>query len=263
MAVRSLNIAATGLNAQQTNVDVISQNLANMTTTGYKSQRAEFQDLIYQDLVRVGTNSSDQGTTLPVGVQLGLGVQTAGISRNHNQGTVTQTSQPFDLAVQGKGFFQVEQPDGTIAYTRDGTFKLSEDGIIVNAQGLTVQPAITVPDDAVEVSINFSGEVAVTLSGVVDPQILGQLEMATFINPGGLEAIGDNLFVETTASGPPILGNAGEDGVGGLLQGYVENSNVNPVSEVTSLIVAQRAYEMNTKVITASDQMLQTLNQSV
>ena len=263
MAVRSLNIAATGLNAQQTNVDVISQNLANMTTTGYKSQRAEFQDLIYQDLVRVGTNSSDQGTTLPVGVQLGLGVQTAGISRNHNQGTVTQTSQPFDLAVQGKGFFQVEQPDGTIAYTRDGTFKLSEDGIIVNAQGLTVQPAITVPDDAVDVSINFSGEVAVTLSGVVDPQILGQLEMATFINPGGLEAIGDNLFVETTASGPPILGNAGEDGVGGLLQGYVENSNVNPVSEVTSLIVAQRAYEMNTKVITASDQMLQTLNQSV
>ncbi|MFN7612590.1 MAG: flagellar basal-body rod protein FlgG [Alphaproteobacteria bacterium] len=263
MAVRSLNIAATGLNAQQTNVDVISQNLANMTTTGYKSQRAEFQDLIYQDLVRVGTNSSDQGTTLPVGVQLGLGVQTAGISRNHNQGTVTQTSQPFDLAVQGKGFFQVEQPDGTIAYTRDGTFKLSEDGIIVNAQGLTVQPAITVPDDAVDVSINLSGEVAVTLSGVVDPQILGQLEMATFINPGGLEAIGDNLFVETTASGPPILGNAGEDGVGGLLQGYVENSNVNPVSEVTSLIVAQRAYEMNTKVITASDQMLQTLNQSV
>ncbi|MCE3006107.1 MAG: flagellar basal-body rod protein FlgG [Rickettsiales bacterium] len=263
MAVRSLNIAATGLNAQQTNVDVISQNLANMTTTGYKSQRAEFQDLIYQDLVRVGTNSSDQGTTLPVGVQLGLGVQTAGISRNNNQGTVTQTSQPFDLAVQGKGFFQVEQPDGTIAYTRDGTFKLSEDGIIVNAQGLTVQPAITVPDDAVDVSINLSGEVAVTLSGVVDPQILGQLEMATFINPGGLEAIGDNLFVETTASGPPILGNAGEDGVGGLLQGYVENSNVNPVSEVTSLIVAQRAYEMNTKVITASDQMLQTLNQSV
>jgi flagellar basal-body rod protein FlgG len=202
--MRSLSIAATGMLAQQTNVDVISQNLANMTTTGYKSQRPEFQDLIYQDLVRVGTNSSDQDTILPVGVQLGLGVRTAGIGRNTNQGTFTQTSQPFDLAIEGKGYFQVELPDGTIAYTRDGTFKLSQDGVIVNTQGLTVQPAITIPEDAVDVSINSSGEVAVTLVGVVDPQILGQMEMSTFINPGGLEAIGDNLFIETTASGAPL-----------------------------------------------------------
>jgi len=261
--MRSLNIAATGLSAQQINVDAISHNLANMTTTGYKAERPEFQDLIYQDLRRVGTNTTDQGTILPVGVQIGLGVKTAAISRNTGQGTVQATENALDIAVQGKGYFQIELPDGTIGYTRDGAFKLSPDGIIVTREGYSVQPAITIPDDAIDVSINASGQVEVLVTGQVDPQQLGQMEMASFINPAGLQAMGDNMFLETAASGDPILGNAGEDGFGTLLQGYLENSNVNPVSEITDLIVAQRAYEMNTKVLTASDEMLQSLNQSV
>jgi flagellar basal-body rod protein FlgG len=261
--MRSLNIAATGLTAQQVNVDAISHNLANMTTTGYKAERPEFQDLIYQDLRRVGTNSTDQGTILPVGVQIGLGVKTGAISRNTGQGTLQATENALDIAVQGKGYFQIELPDGTIGYTRDGAFKLSQDGIIVTREGFTVQPAVTVPQDAIDLSINSSGQVEVLLEGQVDPQQLGQLEMASFINPAGLQAMGDNMFMETAASGDPILGNPGEDGFGSLLQGYLENSNVNPVSEITDLIVAQRAYEMNTKVLTASDEMLQSLNQSV
>lgn len=260
--MRSLHIAATGMQAQQTNVDVISHNLANQTTTGYKAQRAEFQDLIYQDLRRVGSNSSDAGTIVPTGVQLGLGVKTGAIYRNTEQGTVKQTEGPLDVAIQGKGYFQIELPDGDIAYTRNGAFKLSPDGEIVTMDGYIVQPAIAVPEDAIDIAINSSGEVEVTLDGQVDPANLGQLEIATFINPPGLEAIGDNLFLETAASGDPILGIAGEEGFGSILQGYLENSNVNPVSEITNLIVAQRAYEMNSKIITASDEMLQALNQS-
>ncbi len=260
--MRSLNIAATGMLAQQTHINVISQNLANQTTTGYKAQRAEFQDLIYQNLERVGTNSSDAGTILPAGIQLGLGVKTGAIYRNIEQGTLGQTEGPLDVAIQGDGYFQIELPDGELAYTRDGSFKLSEDGELVTKDGYTVQPAIAVPDDAVDISINSSGEVEVTLDGQVDPQSLGQLEIATFINPPGMEAIGNNLFLETPASGVPILGIAGEEGVGSLLQGYLENSNVDPVKEITQLIVAQRSYEMNSKVITASDEMLQALNQS-
>lgn len=260
--MRSLHIAATGMQAQQTNVDVISHNLANQTTSGYKTQRAEFQDLIYQDLRRVGTNSSDIGTIVPTGVQLGLGVKTAAIYRDTEQGTVKNTSGPLDVAIQGDGYFQVELPSGEIAYTRNGAFKLSPDGEIVTADGFIVQPAIAVPDDALEISINASGEVEVKIDGQIDPSNLGQLEVAKFINPPGLEAIGDNLFLESAASGDPILGIAGEEGFGSVLQGYLENSNVNPVTEITSLIVAQRAYEMNSKVITASDEMLQSLNQS-
>jgi len=260
--MRSLHIAATGMLAQQTNVNVISQNLANQTTTGYKLQRAEFQDLIYQDLRRVGSNSSDVGTIVPTGVQLGLGVKTGAISRNTEQGTVQQTENPLDLAIQGEGYFQIELPNGEIAYTRDGAFKLSPDGEIVTLDGYIVEPAITVPEDAIDIAINAAGEVEVTLEGQVEPANLGQLEVSTFINPAGLEAIGDNLFLETPASGDPIVGIAGEEGVGTLLQGYLENSNVDPVREITNLIVAQRAYEMNSKVITASDEMLQALNQS-
>lgn len=260
--MRSLNIAATGMQAQQTNVDVISHNLANQTTTGYKAQRAEFQDLIYQDLRRVGTNSSDVGTIVPTGVQVGLGVKTGAIYRNTEQGTVKQTEGPLDMAIQGKGYFQIELPNGEIAYTRNGAFKLSPDGEIVTMDGFIVQPAIAVPQDAVDISINASGEVEAILDGQVDPVNLGQLEIASFINPPGLQAIGDNMFLETPASGDPILGIAGEEGFGTVLQGYLENSNVNPVSEITGLIVAQRAYEMNSKVITASDEMLQALNQS-
>ena len=261
--MRSLNIAATGLAAQQIHVDAISHNLANMTTTAYKAERPEFQDLLYQDLRRAGSNSTDQGTVLPVGVQIGLGVKTGAIARNTGQGTVQATENPLDIAVQGKGYFQIELPDGTIAYTRDGAFKISQEGIIVTRDGFTVQPAITIPDDAVSLSVNQSGEVEVIVQGQTDPQQLGQLEIATFINPAGLQSTGDNLLLETTASGNPILGNPGEDSIGTLLQGYLENSNVNPVSEITELIVAQRAYEMNTKVLTASDEMLQNLNQSV
>ena len=260
--MRSLNIAATGMQAQQTNVDVISHNLANQTTTGYKAQRAEFQDLIYQDLRRVGTNSSDVGTIVPTGVQIGLGVKTGAIYRNTEQGTVKQTEGPLDVAIQGKGYFQIEMPSGEIAYTRNGAFKLSPDGEIVTMDGFIVQPAIAVPEDAIDISINASGEVEVLVEGQIDPVNLGQLEIATFINPPGLQAIGDNMFLETPASGDPILGIAGEEGFGTVLQGYLENSNVNPVSEITALIVAQRAYEMNSKVITASDEMLQALNQS-
>lgn len=260
--MRSLNIAATGLAAQQLHVDTISHNLANMTTTGYKAERPEFQDLLYQDLRRVGATSTDQGTIIPTGVQIGLGVKNSAISRQTGQGTVQATENPLDIAMQGKGYFQIELPDGTLAYTRDGAFKLSPDGIIVTRDGYTVQPAITVPDDATDISINSSGEIEVMIQGQVDPQQLGQLEIATFINPPGLKAIGDNLFLETPASGDPTLGNAGENGFGTILQGYLENSNVDAVSEITNLIVAQRAYEMNTKVITAADQMLQALNQS-
>ena len=260
--MRSLHIAATGMQAQQLNVDVISNNLANQTTTGYKAQRAEFQDLIYQDMRRVGSNSSDAGTIVPTGVQLGLGVKTGAIYRNTEQGTVKGTEGPLDVAIQGDGYFQVELPDGTIAYTRDGAWKLSPDGEIVTKDGYVVQPAINVPVDAIEISINSSGEVEVLLDGQVDPANLGQIEVVTFINPPGLEAIGGNMFLESAASGDPIVGIAGEEGVGTILQGYLENSNVNPVTEITQLIIAQRAYEMNSKVITASDEMLQALNQS-
>lgn len=260
--MRALNIASTGLAAQQIHVDTISHNLANMTTTGYKAERPEFQDLLYQDLKRVGTNSTDQGTILPVGVQIGLGVKTGAIARNTGQGTFQNTENPLDIAINGKGYFQVELPDGSLAYTRDGGFKISDQGVIVTRDGFTVQPAITVPDNATSISVNQSGEVEVMVDGQTDPQQLGQFELATFINPAGLQAMGDNMALETTASGNPILGAAAQDGVGRLLQGYLENSNVNPVSEITDLIVAQRAYEMNTKVLTAADQMLQSLNQS-
>ena len=260
--MRALDIAGTGLTAQQTNVDSISQNLAN-STTGFKRSRAEFQDLLYQDLRRAGNNSTAQGTILPVGIQLGLGVKTGAISRNTGQGTVKSTENALDLAIQGRGYFQVQLPDGTDSYTRDGTFKISEEGTIVTNNGYIVQPAITIPDNATSVSINQSGEVEATIQGQVNPTQLGQLQLATFINPNGLQALGDNLFTETAASGDPLLNNPGLDGTGTLLQGYLENSNVNSVTEITGLIVAQRAYEMNTKVLTAVDEMLQSLNQSV
>lgn len=260
--MRSLNVAATGIQAQQTHIDVISHNLANMTTVGYKRNRAEFQDLIYENQRRVGTNSSDVGTIVPTGTQFGLGVKTAGVYRNHNQGTVAQTENALDVAVQGRGFFQIELPNGDFAYTRDGAFQRNQDGEIVTIDGYLVSPAINIPDEATSISVNASGEVEVTIDGQIEPANLGQFDMATFINPAGLEAIGNNLFKETEASGAPVVGLAGEEGFGSLLQGFLEQSNVNPVTEITNLIVAQRAYEMNTKVITASDEMLQALNQS-
>lgn len=260
--MRSLNIAATGMQAQQTNVDVISHNLANITTTGYKRQRPEFQDLIYENQRRVGTESSDAGTIVPTGIQLGLGVKTGATYRNMTQGTVELTNNALDVAINGNGFLIVEQPNGENAYTRNGALQLSADGEVVTADGYLVSPGITVPDDAVSVSISQTGQVEVEIDGQIDPTNVGQLELATFINEPGLQAIGDNLYLETAASGDPIEGFAQEDGFGEILQGYLENSNVDSVFEITRLVIAQRSYEMNAKVITASDEMLQALNQT-
>lgn len=259
--MRSLDIGATGMMAQQLNVDVISNNIANMTTTGYKRQRAAFQDLIYQNLSRPGSTSSDSGTTLPSGIQVGLGVKTGAIYRMHSQGTVQITQNELDLAVLGRGFFQVDLPDGTTAYTRDGTFQINENGEIVTVQGYTVQPSITVPDNALTVDINQEGEVLVTVQGQTAVQNLGQFQMADFVNPAGLEAVGNNYFLETEASGAAVTGIAGQDQFGQIEQGALEQSNVDVVSEITSLITAQRAYEMNSNVISTSDEMMQTVSQ--
>lgn len=260
--MRALLIAGTGLAAQQIHVDSIAQNLANATTTGYKAVRPEFQDLIYQDLKRAGTNSTDQGTISPVGIQIGLGVKTSAISRNTGQGSVAPTENTFDVAIQGKGYFQITMPDGSTAYSRDGSFKLSDTGVIVTSSGFPVLPSITVPNNATAVQINSSGVVQASIQGQPVPAQLGQLQLATFVNPAGLQANGDNLLTETAASGPALQSNPGLDGTGTLLQGYLESSNVDSVKEITSLISAQRAYEMNTKVLSAVDQMLQSVNQS-
>ena len=260
--MRSLDIAATGMMAQQQNVEVISHNLANQTTTGFKRFRAEFQDLLYQSLRRVGSNSSDTGTIIPTGLQIGLGVKTAATYRNHEQGSVKMTENPLDVSIQGKGFFQIEMPDGSLAYTRNGVFQMSPDGEIVTVDGYKVQPSITVPQDAQTININKDGEVQVTTAGQAAPQLLGQIQLTNFVNPNGLQTIGDNLYIETTASGNPLQGNPGDTNFGTILQGYLENSNVDPVTEITSLITAQRAYEMNSKIITASDEMMKTLNQA-
>lgn len=257
----SLDIAATGLQAQQTNVDVISQNLANISTTGYKRQLPEFRDLLYQDLRRVGATSSDTGTIIPTGIQLGLGVKTSAIHRDISQGVLTSTSEPLDVSISGRGYFQVTLPDGTTAYTRDGTFQISPTGELVTADGFALEPTITVPPNATSVSVNPSGVVEATIPNQVNPSNLGQIQLATFINENGLQATGNNLYTETQASSTPVVGTPGLDGVGTVQQGFLEASNVNPVSEITNLIVAQRAYEMNTKVVTAADQMLQSLSQ--
>lgn len=258
--MRSLSIASTGMLAQQLNVEVISNNIANMNTTGYKRQRAEFQDLLYQNLNRTGAQSSDAGTVVPTGVQVGVGVRTAAVYRINDQGNVISTDNTFDMAIQGPGFLKVQLPSGEDSYTRAGSLQLSPDGTIVTSQGYTVQPAITIPQDAVDVSINANGEVFVKIDGQVDPQNVGQLELSIFFNEAGLEGIGDNLFLETPASGPASDGAPGADGYGKILQGFLETSNVNPVQEVTSLIQAQRAYEMNSKVISTSDEMMRTMS---
>lgn len=258
--MRSLQVAGTGMLAQQTNVEVISNNIANMSTTGYKRRRAEFQDLIYQNLRRVGSQSSDNGSILPAGAQVGLGVKTAAVYRISEQGNLQQTENRFDLAVRGNGYFQVQLPSGETAYTRDGTFGLSPEGQIVTAEGFMVMPGITIPAAARDVTINAAGEVLAKLDGQVAPQNVGQIQTAIFANEGGLEAIGDNMLMATPASGQAQLAAPGQPGYGQVLQGFVETSNVNVVQEITRLITAQRAYEMNSKVITASDEMLSTLS---
>ncbi len=261
--MRSLDIAATGMQAQQLYVDVTSQNLANINTTAYKLQRPEFQDLLYQNDKRVGTNSADSGTIVPTGIQIGLGVKTGAIYRNTNQGTLQNTSNSLDIAIQGKGFLQVTLPTGEIAYTRAGALQLSPDGTIVTSDGNQIEPAITIPPTATAISINQSGEVFATIPNQVAPQNLGQFQTASFINEAGLQAVGGNMYMETVASGSPVVGTPGTNGYGTILQGYLENSNVDAVTELTNLIKAQRVYEMNSKIISKSDEMLQNLNQSV
>jgi len=257
--MRSLDIAGTGMHAQQTNVEVISNNIANMTTTGYKRRRAEFQDLIYQNLRRVGSNSSDTGTIVPAGAQIGLGVKTAAIYRISEQGNLQQTANSLDVAIRGNGYFQITLPSGETAYTRDGTFGLSPDGQIVTADGYVVQPGITIPSNARDVTINAAGAVQVKIDGQTAPQTVGTLQLAVFPNEAGLEAQGDNLFLQSAASGNAVTGAPGAPGFGTVMQGFIETSNVNVVTEITNLITAQRAYEMNSRVITTSDQMLSTL----
>lgn len=257
--MRSLDIAATGMLAQQRNVEVVSNNLANMNTTAFQRRRAEFHDLIYQDLRRVGTTSSDAGTIVPTGVQLGLGVKLAAVYRIHEQGNLSATDNTFDLAVQGKGFFQVTLPDGTTAYTRDGTFQLNATGQVVTSDGYTVQPGITIPSNAIDVTINNSGQILVKVEGQVALSNVGQLQISTFLNDAGLEAVGDNLYKETPASGTATSSTPGSTGFGTILQGFLETSNVNAVEEISNLISAQRAYEMNSKVIQTSDEMMGTL----
>lgn len=257
--MRSLSIGATGMLAQQLNVEVISHNIANMNTTSYQRRRAEFQDLLYQNLRRVGSDSSDANTTVPVGVQVGLGVKTAAVYRITEQGNLTLTENPLDVAINGEGYFRIQLPSGDTAYTRAGSFQLDGDGDIVTVDGLTVQPGLTVPNNAIDISINASGQVLVSLDGQTAPANIGQLELARFPNDAGLLAVGDNLFLETPASGAPTTAVPGTAGFGTIQQGFLETSNVNVVEEITNLITAQRAYEMNSKVIETSDQMMSTL----
>ena len=259
--MRALDIATTGMEAQQLYVDVTSQNIANINTTAYKLQRPEFQDLIYQNDKRVGVNSSDSGQIVPTGVQIGLGVKTGSIYRNTSQGTLAQTNNKLDVAIQGKGYFQITLPSGEISYTRDGAFQLSPNGVIVNADGNPIVPSITVPNTATAISINQSGEVFATVPNTVAPQNLGQIQTTMFVNEAGLQAIGGNQYMETAASGTPITGTPSKDGFGATMEGYLEGSNVDSVTELTNLIKAQRVYEMNSKVISKSDEMLQTINQ--
>ncbi len=259
--MRSLDIAATGMLAQQTNVDVISNNIANMSTTGFKRQNVAFMDMMYQNMIRPGATSSDVGTIMPSGIQIGLGTRVGGVYRMHQQGALEITDNPFDLAITGDGMFQIQMPNGDTAYTRDGTFSVNQDGELVTQQGFVVEPGIVVPDDAIDVTINGSGEVFASIEGQVALSNLGQIQLASFVNETGLEAIGNNLYLETEASGAPTVGNPAEDNFGDIQQGALENANVNVVEEITDLIEAQRAYEMNSKVITTSDEMMGTVSQ--
>ena len=258
--MRSLSIAATGMLAQQLNVEVISNNIANMNTTGFKRQRAEFQDLLYQTIERVGSTSSDSGTIVPAGVQIGLGVKAAAVYNIAQQGSLAATDNSLDVAISGAGYFQITLPNGSTAYTRAGSFQLSPTGEIVTVDGYSVTPSITVPADALQVTINPSGEVLVKLAGVIAETNVGQFQLANFANPAGLDPQGDNLFLETPASGAATTGVPAGAGLGSIQQGFVETSNVNTVTEITNLITAQRAYEMNSKVIQTSDEMLSTIN---
>ncbi|GGA47735.1 flagellar basal-body rod protein FlgG [Pelagibacterium lentulum] len=255
--MKALYIASTGMAAQERNVEVISNNIANMRTTGFKRQRAEFQDLLYQSYRRAGSATSDAGTQVPVGIEIGSGVKVAATARVMTQGSVTPTERELDVAIRGEGFLTVALPDGRIAYTRDGTLERDATGQLVTVDGFQIEPGIIIPGDATAVSISRDGIIEAFIAGNAAPVQLGQLQMARFTNKGGLEAIGDNLFVETAASGQAQIGVPDADGMGNLLQGYLEAANVNAVTEMADLIAAQRAYEMNARIISGADQMLQ------
>jgi len=258
--IRSLYIAKTGLDAQQTQLDVISNNLANVSTSGFKRSRAVFEDMLYQTVREPGAQSTQQ-TTLPSGLQIGTGVRTVATTRIHTQGNLSQTSNALDLAIQGEGFFQIQQPDGTTAYTRDGSFHRDANGQIVNSSGMALQPAITIPANTLTVTIGQDGTVSATTQGSAAATTVGTIQLATFVNDAGLSSQGQNLYVETAASGTAQTGAPGTNGIGTINQGYVETSNVNVAEELVNMIQAQRAYELNSKAITTSDQMLQRLTQ--
>jgi flagellar basal-body rod protein FlgG len=257
----ALRTAATGMAAQQLNVEVISNNIANMNTIGFKKQRAEFEDLLYQDVERAGAQTSDTGTIAPTGIQIGGGVKAGSVYRITTQGSATQTGNKLDVAISGKGFFEVLMPDGTTSYTRAGNFSVNNTGQLVTTDGYQVLPQMTIPQNTTDISISASGQVQVTTAGSTTPTLVGQLQLASFFNEGGLQALGNNLFQETAASGPATVGTPNATGLGSLMQGDTEASNVDAVTEISALIVAQRAYEMNSKVITTADQMLSTANQ--
>jgi flagellar basal-body rod protein FlgG len=258
--IRSLWIAKTGLDAQQTQLDVISNNLANVSTTGFKRSRAVFEDLLYQTVRQPGAQSSQQ-TQLPSGLSIGTGVRQVTTERLHTQGNLQQTSNPLDLAINGQGFFQILMPDGTTAYTRDGSFQLDAQGQLVTASGYTLQPAITIPANAQSITIGRDGTVSIAQPGQVATTQVGSLQIANFINPAGLQARGENLYSETASSGTPTTNTPGSNGVGVLSQGYVESSNVNIVEELVNMIQTQRAYEINSKAVTTADQMLQKVSE--
>lgn len=259
---QALWIAKTGLDAQQTKMSNIANNLANAGTTGFKSSRAIFADLLYQNVRQVGAQSS-QDTQLPSGLMLGTGVRTVATERLFTQGNIQQTGNNLDMAIEGRGFFQVLMPDGSQAYTRDGTFQLSAQGELVTSAGFTVQPSITIPENATSVTIGGDGTVSVRLPGGTGTNQIGNVQLADFVNPAGLQPIGDNLFLESSASGSPQAGNPGLNGLGVVLQGHVESSNVNVVEELVNMIETQRAYEMNSKAISTTDQMLQYVAQNI
>jgi flagellar basal-body rod protein FlgG len=258
--MRSLWISKTGMEAQQTQLDTIANNLANVSTNGYKRAHAVFEDLMYQNLRQAGANSSEE-TTLPTGLQAGLGTRAVATARNFSQGSLQQSSAPLDVAIRGNGFFEIQLPDGTNGYTRDGSFQVNAQGQLVTNNGYTVQPGITIPANAQSVTIGNDGSISVGLPGQALPQKVGQLQIASFINPAGLEPKGGNIYAETAASGTPNTGTPGENGLGSLQQGFVETSNVNVVEELVQMIQTQRAYELNSKAIQVSDQMLQKVAQ--
>lgn len=257
--IRSLFIAATGMEAQKLNIDVISNNLANVNTSGYKKSRSDFQELLYQDLRTPGALSAE-GAQIPSGIQVGLGVRPAAVQKIFQQGDIASTGNKLDLAIEGDGFFQIFMPNGEIAYSRSGAFKLDSEGRIVNSDGYQLEPSITIPENTVSITVGSDGKVSVLESGSSTPVEVGQIELARFINPGGLLALGKNLFTPTASSGEPLVTNPGSEGLGTIAQGYIEMSNVNIVEEMVNLIISQRAYEISSKAVQSSDEMLQMAN---